>query len=248
MARPDTMTVGALAKRTGVSVRTLHHYDEIGLLAPSGRSDAGYRLYTAADVVRLQQIMSLRQLGLTIEQIGGCLCRGDLSPLRVIEQHLARLREQIALQHELRDRLEAIARGLRRAEEPSVTELLHTMEAMKRVEKYYTPEQREWLKERRETVGKERIREVEAEWPELMAQVGREMDAGTDPADPRVQALAARWMGLVREFTGGDPGIEKSLRTLYENEAPQDIHPSLDPRVAEYGAYIGKAIAAGKGE
>ncbi len=113
-------------------------------------------------------------------------------------------------------------------------------------EKYYTAEQQEWLKQRRETVGEERIREVEAEWPRLMAEVRNEMDKGTDPADPKVQALAQRWRGLVQEFTGGNPGIEKSLQTMYENESPQDIHPSHDPRMAEYGAYIGKAMAAAK--
>jgi DNA-binding transcriptional MerR regulator len=242
--RPDAMKVGELAKRTGVSVRTLHYYDEIGLLAPSQHSEAGYRLYAGADVIRLQQIKSLRQLGFSLEQIRDFLGGGDVPLLQVIEMHLNRVREEIAMQEQLCDRLEAIAQRLRRAEELSVTELMQTMETMGRMEKYYTPEQREWLKERREAVGHERIREVEAEWPRLMAEVRAEMDAGTDPADPKVQALAARWMGLVREFTGGDPGITKSLRTMYENEAPQDIHPSLDPRMGEYMAYINKAMAA----
>jgi DNA-binding transcriptional MerR regulator len=56
------MKVGELAKQTGISVRTLHYYDEIGLLSPSGRTESDYRLYAEADIVRLQQIMSLRQL------------------------------------------------------------------------------------------------------------------------------------------------------------------------------------------
>ncbi|MDQ6834256.1 MAG: MerR family transcriptional regulator [Chloroflexota bacterium] len=244
MTRPDTMTVGALAKRTGISVRTLHYYDEIGVLAPSRHSDAGYRLYTAADVVRLQQIMSLRQLGFSLEQIRDCLNRGDLSPLRVVEQHLIQLREQIALHHQLCDRLEAIAQRLQQVEKPSVAELLYTVEVMSRMEKYYTPEQQGWLKERRQTVGDDRIRDVEAEWPTLIAQVRDAMDAGAAPSDPKVQALATRWRELVQEFTGGNPSIEKSLRTMYENESPQDIHPSLDPRMTEYSAFISKAMAA----
>ena len=76
--RPEAIRVGELAKRTGVSVRTLHYYEEIGLLAPSRRSEAGYRLYGDADVVRLQQIMSLRQLGFSLEQIRDCLHRDDV--------------------------------------------------------------------------------------------------------------------------------------------------------------------------
>ncbi|MHB8646142.1 MAG: MerR family transcriptional regulator [Thermomicrobiales bacterium] len=242
--RPDAMRVGELAKRTGLSVRALHHYDAIGLLAPSRHSEAGYRLYTAADIARLQQIMSLRQLGFSLAQIGDCLNRGDLSAMQVIEMHLAGVREQIARQQALCERLEVIAQRLRSAAQPSVTELMQTIEVMNRMEKHYSPEQQEWLKERRQAVGDDRIHAVEAEWPALIAEVGRAMDAGTDPADPKVQALAARWMGLVREFTGGNPGIEKSLRTMYQNESPQEIHPSLDPRMSEYMAYINKAIAA----
>ncbi|MEA2488332.1 MAG: hypothetical protein QOH21_124, partial [Acidobacteriota bacterium] len=55
--------IGELAKRTGVSVRTLHHYDEIGLLTPSHRTESGHRLYGREEVIRLQQIVSLRQVG-----------------------------------------------------------------------------------------------------------------------------------------------------------------------------------------
>ena len=58
----EAVQVGELAKRTGLTVRMLHHYDEIGLLKPSMHTEAGYRLYTAADVVRLQQVLSLRSL------------------------------------------------------------------------------------------------------------------------------------------------------------------------------------------
>lgn len=61
--------VGDLAGRTGLSVRTLHHYDEIGLLSPSGRTGSGHRLYSAEDVLRLQRIRSLRALGFSLEEI-----------------------------------------------------------------------------------------------------------------------------------------------------------------------------------
>ena len=63
MDHDGTMTIGALAKRVGVSVRTLRYYDEIGLLAPARHTAAGYRLYGAGDVARLQQIRSLRHSG-----------------------------------------------------------------------------------------------------------------------------------------------------------------------------------------
>ncbi|HKO00391.1 MAG TPA: MerR family transcriptional regulator, partial [Thermoanaerobaculia bacterium] len=71
----DLFKVGELAKRTGMSVRTLHHYDAIGLLQPSRRSESGHRLYDRDDVARLQQIKSLRQLGFALDEIRELLDR-----------------------------------------------------------------------------------------------------------------------------------------------------------------------------
>jgi DNA-binding transcriptional MerR regulator len=239
------MKVGELARRTGVTVRTLHHYDEIGLLSPSHHTESGYRLYVAADVARLQQVMSLRQLGFSLEEIRTFLARSDASALRVIELHLARLEEQIARQHTLRDRLARIADSLRSTGWATVEQFIQVTEGITMFEKYYTPEQLEELKQRRETVGEDRIREVEAEWPRLMAEVRAEMDKGTDPADERVQELARRWSGLVNEFTGGNPGIAKSLNMLYRREPV--VHGMETGPMREMGEYISKALAASKG-
>ena len=67
------MKIGDLAQKTGLSIRTLHYYDEIGLLSPSHRTDVGYRLYSNQDIIRLQQIVSLRQLGFSLKEINECL-------------------------------------------------------------------------------------------------------------------------------------------------------------------------------
>src|SRR4029077_17553464 len=107
--RFEALKVGELAKRTGLTIRTLHHYDEIGLLKPSLHTEAGHRLYTAGDVARLQQVISLRQLGFFLPGVCDCLNRPEFSPLEVIGLHLARLREQIELQRKLCARLEALA-------------------------------------------------------------------------------------------------------------------------------------------
>ena len=68
-----THTVGDLATRAGVTVRTLHHYDEIGLLVPSTRSAAGYRIYTDGEVDRLQAILTYRELGLGLDEIAAAV-------------------------------------------------------------------------------------------------------------------------------------------------------------------------------
>lgn len=214
-----TWKVGELARRTGLTVRTLHHYDQVGLLRPSRRTPAGHRLYGEADVARLQQIQSLRRLGFGLEEVRDALDRPELPPLRVVQLHLERVRDEIRLRQRLCERLEAIAARLGTAEGVSAEEFIQTIEAMTMFEKYYTPEQLDELSQRREQLGEDRMREVQEEWPRLMDEVRAEMERGTDPADERVQALARRWAGLVREFTGGNPGIERSLGNVYRNES-----------------------------
>lgn len=245
---PATWKIGELAERTGLSVRTLHYYDEIGLLSPSGRTEAGHRLYAAGDVIRLQQIKSLRHLGFSLEEVRDCLDRPDFPLRRVVQLHLSRLKEQIGLQQRLCDLLEAMAARLGSEEEVSTEEFVQTaMEVIgmsERLEKYYTPEQLEELAERRRAVGEERIRQVEAEWPELIEQVRAEMEKGTDPRSERVQSLARRWMELVHEFTGGNPEIEESLRTMYRQETT--VYGMDTSSMRGMSEYVSKAMAASK--
>ncbi|HEX6750311.1 MAG TPA: MerR family transcriptional regulator [Longimicrobium sp.] len=243
MAR-DGWKVGELAGATGLTVRTLHHYDEIGLLRPSRRTPSGHRLYGDGDVARLQQVTSLRELGFPLEEIRALLDRRGISPREVVGLHLERLREQIELQRALCERLERIAAQLDRAETVSADELIRTIEATTMYDNYFTPEQREELKARAAELGDDRIHAVEGEWERLMAEVRAEMDRGTDPSEPRVQALAARWMELVRGFTGGNPEIHGSLNRMWQQETT--IHGIDTAPVREMMAYVQRALDAGK--
>jgi DNA-binding transcriptional MerR regulator len=241
--------VGELARRTGLTVRTLHHYDEIGLLRPWQHSGAGYRLYTAYDISRLQQIVSLRQLGLSLEEIRDCLDRPGFSPLEVIDLHLGRLREQIESQQRLCRRFEAIAARLRAAGEVSADDFLRAIEETVMIENYFTPEQLERIRDRRAEVGEGVLKQKQAEWAEVIAEARAELERGTDPADPRVQALAVRWQRLVEFTTGGDPEMGRAIKKHWEEQG--------DSLVAQYGAeydsrpvwgYMDKAAAATKAE
>lgn len=95
----DRYTVGQVAQLFGLTVRTLHHYDELGLLVPSERSGSGYRLYTEADLQRLQHIVVYRRLELPLEEISELLATGDAAShlLRQRERVMARLDEMQGL-------------------------------------------------------------------------------------------------------------------------------------------------------
>ncbi|HEY2736905.1 MAG TPA: TipAS antibiotic-recognition domain-containing protein [Thermoanaerobaculia bacterium] len=237
----QTWKVGALARQTGLTVRTLHHYDEIGLLAPSLRTGAGHRLYTADDLGRLLQILSLRQLGLSLDEVRESLARPESTLQQVLGLHIAKLRERIDLQQRLCRRLETVVERLRTAETVSVDEFIQTLEAMTMFEKHFTPEQLQEIQARGQQIGPERIREVEAEWPALIAQVRAAMEKGTDPASPEVQDLARRWQDLLREFTGGNPALQRGLNAMYAEEQEVRSRTGIDPALVDY---ISKAFAA----
>lgn len=238
----DEFQVGELARRTGLTVRTLHHWDAIGLLEPARRTRAGYRLYGPKEVERLQRIVSLRDLGLGLDEIADVLDGPEGTLEEVARRHLARTEARIDSERRLAARLTALLASLERAEAPSVEELLTTTREItmfeREIERHYTPEQLETLGKRAEALGEERIEAVQREWPELIAKMRAAMEAGTDPSDPEVRALAARWAELVRAFTGGDPGIEASLRSLYREEAGVREGTGVD---ADLVAYVARA-------
>ena len=228
--------IGELARRTGLTVRTLHHYDEIGLLSPAERSDGGHRVYDEASVQRLYRIVSLRSLGFPLDAIAEALDSERFDPRAAVEDHLRRLEAQIAQEQRLVAKLRALTDRL------GADDFLTTIEELTMRERYYTPEQLDQLEQRRQTLGDDAIEDVEHEWAEIFATLRAEMDKGTDPADPRLRPLAERGRELVAMFTGGDPGITSALKKLWEKEDPETVsHGLVD---AEVMAYYGKVQAA----
>jgi MerR family transcriptional regulator, thiopeptide resistance regulator len=228
--------IGELAKRTGLTVRTLHHYDGIGLLSPAERSDGGHRVYGEADVQRLYRIVSLRSLGFPLGAIAEALDRDGFDARAAVEDHLARLERQMEQQQRLQNVLKRLLERL------DSDDFLSTIEEMTMRRRSYTPEQLDQLEQRRQTLGDEAIRDVEREWAGIFATLRTEMEEGTDPADRKLRALAQRGRELVAMFTGGDPGITSALKEMWEKEDPEQVsHGMVD---AEVMAYYGKVQAA----
>jgi len=242
------LRVGELAKATGLTVRTLHHYHEIGLLAPSERSEAGHRRYSDADVRRLYRIISLRQLGFPLSDITSLLEIEDADPRAAMRRHLEAIEERIELEQELRDRLIQVLDLLDGAREPSSRQLIEIMEVMMEVEQYYTPEQREQIKARGEKADWDEIGRNQKEWSQILGDAEAEMKAGTAPSDERVQRLARRYNELnswfAQGFTGGDQGLKESLNRVWE-EKGDDLHTQFG-RGPEVNDYLTSALQKGR--
>src|SRR3954447_18178266 len=233
-------TVGNLAQAAGLTVRTLHHWDGIGLLQPAERSAAGHRRYSPADVERLYRIVALRRLGLPLEEIGGALEGQDLRAAGTTP--LERVRAELRRQRELYRGLVRILDAFDLQDGPSADQLIEAIEAMTMSDRYFAPEQQEQLAARAEALGEERIRDYEREWAELIAAFERERVAGTDPADPRLRPLAEKWRELIQAFTGGDMGIHDSLNRMYSEEGTE--RASRGALSADTADYARRAIEA----
>jgi len=225
--------IGELARRTGLTVRTMHHYDAIGLLSPAERSDGGHRVYGDADVRRLYRIVSLRSLGFPLEAIAAALDRDGFDARTAVEEHLHGLEDQIERDRALRRTLRSLLDRL------GTDDFLTTIEEMTMHQRYYTPEQLEQLETRRRDLGDRAIKDVEREWGEIFATLRAEMEAGTDPADPRLRPIAERGRELVAMFTGGDPRIKQSLSEMWQNEDPAKLSRGMvDGEVMGYYAKV----------
>lgn len=229
-----TMKIGELAKRADVSVRALHHYDEMGLLRPSCRTDSGHRLYDEDDLVRLVTVRSLQAVGFALEEIRTFLQRPDASVARAFDMVVQRANDALADQQQLCKRLDTVSRLLDPEGEASLDDLVTAIEEIAMFEKYYTKDQLKQLEERAEVVGPERIQAVQQEWQDLFAAFRGAQDKGLAPTDPEVVKLNAKRDALIAEFTGGDPGILASLGKMWAGEPSLKDRYDIDDGVVEY--------------
>ena len=244
--------VGELAALTGVSIRTLHHYDRIGLLRPSAYSEGGHRLYSERDLLSLQQILTLRYLGFPLKQIGALLRRPDFDLVASMQIQRGVLRGRIA---EL-ERIEAVvgallehrlARGrwdwdlVAKASAAVQDRLAQKGEDMNQ---YYTPDQMKQFEELARQAGPDAIRRVEHEWATLLMDVQAACDR-LDPASLEAQTLADRWNALIQATFRGNQELMAAVGQHYRQGRFAD-QPGT-PRPEDF-AFIASVHAARRAE
>jgi MerR family transcriptional regulator, thiopeptide resistance regulator len=159
----DTWSVGELAARTGLTVRTLHHYDEIGLARPSRRTAAGHRRYTEADVRRLHRIVALRGFGFPLPEIAALLDDPEPDARELIRRQLDQVADRLARAERLRDRLGRVLEMFDAADTPSAAVLVQLIEEMTAVDHQYTPEEFERMAAHRRAMAEQMSEEQLAE-------------------------------------------------------------------------------------
>lgn len=242
----DVFKIRAFAELAGVTVRALHHYDRLGLFRPK-RTPAGYRVYSARDLGRLEQIVALKFLGFPLKQIKTVLDRDSRSLGDVLRAQRCALEEK---QRRLDRAIRVIADAERSIQSGSdadsavlkrIIEVFDMGDQTDEMRKYYSDNGWAELSKRREELV-ERMRDIAMEgtrkWQALFKDITSSLDI--DPGSAEAQVLLQRWNALVEEFTGGNPEIRAGVgrawqdRDNWSEERKKQSEPFTDPRVWEF--------------
>jgi DNA-binding transcriptional MerR regulator len=216
--------IKAFATEAGVSVRTLHLYDRIGLLRPAAMSESGYRLYGDAELERLEHILALRFVGFNLDQINELLA-GSALPLaaalhmqrEVIARQKRRLESALTVIEEARRALTADASADRWKILRTVMEAFKMQNDWKWTQEYYSEAAREKIDEHRLNTPRETIEQGQRDWTALIAEVEAAVANGDDPSGAQARALARRWRSLIAQFTQGDAEISRGLNRMWSD-------------------------------
>ena len=240
------------AELAGVTVRTLHHYDRVGLLKPR-RNGAGYRLYAERDLERLEHIVALKFLGLSLKQIKTLLgkTRFELSDALALQRTVLENRRELL--NRTITAVEEAEEALRQGSRPDAAVLRRIIEVIEMqssgnwTDKYYSAEARAKIDARKQEWSPELQERVSREWTDLFRDIEASLEE--DPASETAQALVDRWCNLVGQFTKGDQQVSEGLNRLWADrgnwpdEAKRQTAPYANERVWEF---IGRAMAARK--
>ncbi len=224
-------------------MRALHYYDRLGLLRPR-RTAAGYRLYGRRELERLEQIVALKFIGVPLKRIKSMLDRGTTGLPGALAGQRAVLEEKRRLLDRAIEAIRGAEQVLAAGRQPDTAILKHIIEVIEMQNeqdwsaKYYSPEARAKIEQRRQEWTPELQEETSKAWLELFREVEAALDE--DPSSARAQALGVRWKQLVGGFTGGDPGVAAGLSAMYADRGNWPAHmqemmaPFSNPKVWQF--------------
>ncbi|KFG97682.1 MerR family transcriptional regulator [Burkholderia paludis] len=209
------LKIGDLAKKAGLSVRALHHYDAIGLLSPSLRSDGGARLYGRDDLIRLHRIEALKRFGYALPDIKASL-DGHLagSPLELLQRQIAALDAQAARAQRLGRHLRYLVDMIAAGGETTETDWLNALELMNMIQKHLDDDELDALL----ASGPDTIAPTDPTWAALVDEVRAAGQQALPPDSEAAQALAWRWVRLVVSMTRNDPTLATKLMAMQLGE------------------------------
>jgi DNA-binding transcriptional MerR regulator len=242
-----SFTIGHVARVARISVRALHHYDEIGLVKPSGRSRSGYRLYTQADLERLQQVLFFRELGFRLEDIAPILADPGFDRRSALLAQRERLVENAARANALVHLIDTTIQKLERGEAMRPEEMFEGFDPAKYEEEAKarwgnTPEFAESQK-RTKRYTKDDWKQIRADMDAITQAFAEAMASGERPGDAAAMDVAERHRQHIdRWFYPCSYRIHVGLGEMYV--ADPRFAANYEKHGAGLAAYICEAIRA----
>lgn len=249
----EYMKIGDLAKMVGVSVRTLHHYHQIGLLIPGYMTEGGHRLYDEEDLKKLYHIIALKDFGFSLEEIRDLMHSVSVNPLFLIDLQLKKATKMLQWQQKLCDSLKEVQTMLRAQKSPSVSDLVEIVVMMQMNTRFYlTDEQIAQIKEVYRSIPPEEERDLKEGWRSFISRLEKCRSNKLPVEDPEVKALTDYWQRFVKTVTGNDPDIIDAAYTFHADHAGSKqnvLQYGLTPELFQYLLRAMQAIDANeKGE
>jgi DNA-binding transcriptional MerR regulator len=247
------LTVGNAAKLVGVSVRTLHHYDEIGLVVPSGRTSTGYRIYEPGNIERLYQVLTYRELGFALEEIRKLLDDPDIDVLEHLKDQLGLLGERI-------DRLRQMASAVEKMMEAKKVGIQLTPEEQREIfgddwrgDEYAEEAEQRWGNTESWKQSQERVAHwskddwvrVKADTDALEADFAAALGRGVAAGSAEANALAERHRAGIEQYYDCDHQKQVCLAEMYV--ADERFRKHYDDQAAGLAQFVHDIIVANAG-
>ena len=208
------LKIGELAKRAGLTVRALHHYDAIGLLSPSARSEGGSRKYCHDDVIRLHRIQALKHFGCSLSDIKAYLDEPGISPVDIVNRQISMLDDQARRAQALRAGLQHLSDKISGGNETAVADWLNLLEMMTMYERHLTSEDFDHFRAQQQQLGAR----LDERRSALIAEIRTSIETGWLPENQEAQALAWRWVQYMKDATGDNAQLASRLKVMQEQE------------------------------
>ncbi|WP_141527978.1 MerR family transcriptional regulator [Bacillus sp. AFS023182] len=242
----EMISIQELTKETGVTVRTLRYYDQIDLLRPSGKTEGGHRLYSETDVIRLQQILFLKEIGFSLKEITNMLVTGGFSLKESLEQQLKFVQEEKKKFTRMERILQAVVYSAELEGELNwkiMFELIQLSQQSPRIremfqKQIFSDEEQKLL---RNLPNMSEEDENVREWVDILKQLRSFMTEGKDTSHDEVQEATKRLMGKCIEMANGD---EAFLDKLWEVRKSKEDSQKMNmyPIEEELLAYMDEAF------
>src|SRR5699024_4860129 len=229
-------SIGQLSRKTGVTVRTLDYYDEIGLITSSSKTDGGHRLYDDNDVLHLEQVLALKYMGFSLQQVQKILNQSTASWEQSLEQQLQMIRQKQKQLNKLERTIQGVLYSIRFENDvkwPVIFDMIHTFQKdtdtiHRLLEGYFSRDEYETIKD----LNSQTYEKDFHEWQQIIHEIRANLNE--DPGSEIAQRLAKGWMEKVDTMFSGNRELESKMWDAIKYHSGGAIFYPMDEDVVSF--------------